>query len=89
MHHRQRIRETEDIGVCSNIRMCSLPTQAAAAPAEGELSTNMKAMQKFAEKYCEITDTFFCSDLDITATVIKGKLPRSPLRAAVARQDSC
>nr|QAA11194.1 plastid ferredoxin-thioredoxin reductase beta subunit [Characiopsis acuta] len=38
----------------------------------GELSPTMKAMQKFAEKYCEITDTYFCSDLDITATVIKG-----------------
>jgi hypothetical protein len=33
----------------------------------------MKAMQKFAEKYCELTDTFFCSDLEITATVIKGE----------------
>lgn len=47
--------------------------QAAAPAAAEELSTSMKAMQKFAEKYCELTDTFFCSDLDITATVIKGK----------------
>nr|QAA11213.1 plastid ferredoxin-thioredoxin reductase beta subunit [Vischeria sp. CAUP Q 202] len=41
--------------------------------AEGSgLSVSMKAMQKFAEKYCDITDTYFCSDLEITATVIKG-----------------
>jgi ferredoxin-thioredoxin reductase catalytic subunit len=32
----------------------------------------LKAMQKFAEKYCEITDTYFCSDLEIAATVVKG-----------------
>jgi len=32
----------------------------------------LKAMQKFAEKYCEISDTYFCSDLEITATVVKG-----------------
>nr|QAA11196.1 plastid ferredoxin-thioredoxin reductase beta subunit [Eustigmatophyceae sp. Ndem 8/9T-3m6.8] len=40
--------------------------------ADVELSVSMKAMQKFAEKYCEITDTYFCSDLEVTATVIKG-----------------
>nr|QAA11215.1 plastid ferredoxin-thioredoxin reductase beta subunit [Trachydiscus minutus] len=39
---------------------------------EVELSVSMKAMQKFAEKYCELTDTYFCSDLEVTATVIKG-----------------
>jgi ferredoxin-thioredoxin reductase catalytic subunit len=32
----------------------------------------LKAMQKFAEKYCELTDTYFCSDLEIAATVVKG-----------------
>ena len=32
-------------------------------------------MQKFAEKYCEITDTYFCSDLEIAATVVQGKRP--------------
>ena len=40
---------------------------------ETELSVSMKAMQKFAEKYCEITNTYFCSDLEVTATVIKGE----------------
>ena len=37
-----------------------------------DISTTLKAMQKFAEKYCEITDTYFCSDLEIAATVVKG-----------------
>lgn len=48
-----------------------------AAGATGEAhdpALTLKAMQKFAEKYCEITDTYFCSDLEIAATVVKGAL---------------
>jgi hypothetical protein len=48
---------------------------AAGAAAAGEAhdpALTLKAMQKFAEKYCEITDTYFCSDLEIAATVVKG-----------------
>ena len=29
-------------------------------------------MKKFAEKYCEITGTYFCSDPTVAAAVIKG-----------------
>nr|QAA11212.1 plastid ferredoxin-thioredoxin reductase beta subunit [Monodopsis sp. MarTras21] len=45
-----------------------VPSEASKAGSAGTL----KAMQKFAEKYCEITDTYFCSDLEIAATVVKG-----------------
>lgn len=50
---------------------CSQPT---APAADSGKDVTLKAMQKFAEKYCEITDTYFCSDLEIAATVVKGKL---------------
>ncbi|MDJ0589162.1 MAG: ferredoxin-thioredoxin reductase catalytic domain-containing protein [Pleurocapsa sp. MO_226.B13] len=33
---------------------------------------NLEAMRKFAQKYAQITDTYFCSNLAITAAVIKG-----------------
>ena len=33
---------------------------------------NLESMRKFAEKYAERTDTFFCSSLATTAAVIKG-----------------
>ena len=33
---------------------------------------NLESMRKFAEKYAERTDTFFCSNLATTAAVIKG-----------------
>lgn len=33
---------------------------------------NLESMRKFAEKYAQRTDTYFCSDLSITAAVIKG-----------------
>ena len=39
---------------------------------DSDLSTSMKAMKKFAEKYCEITGTYFCSDPTVAAAVIKG-----------------
>ena len=54
-----------------SFRLYPQPTAAAAGPNK---DLTLKAMQKFAEKYCEITDTYFCSDLEIAATVVKGKL---------------
>ncbi len=33
---------------------------------------NLEAMRKFAQKYAQLTDTYFCSNLAITAAVIKG-----------------
>jgi ferredoxin-thioredoxin reductase catalytic chain len=32
----------------------------------------LESMRKFAEKYAQRTDTYFCSNLSITAAVIKG-----------------
>nr|YP_010444331.1 ferredoxin thioreductase subunit beta [Fibrocapsa japonica]UTE95217.1 ferredoxin thioreductase subunit beta [Fibrocapsa japonica] len=36
------------------------------------LPKNFEAMLKFAETYAQRTDTFFCSDTMVTATVIEG-----------------
>lgn len=33
---------------------------------------SLEAMRKFSEKYAENTNTYFCSDLSITAVVIEG-----------------
>lgn len=33
---------------------------------------NLEAMRKFAQRYAQLTDTYFCSDLSVTAAVIKG-----------------
>lgn len=33
---------------------------------------NLESMRKFAEKYAKRTETYFCSDLSVTAAVIKG-----------------
>jgi ferredoxin-thioredoxin reductase catalytic chain len=33
---------------------------------------NLESMRKFAEKYAQRTDTYFCSNLSVTAAVIKG-----------------
>lgn len=33
---------------------------------------NLESMRKFAERYAKITDTYFCSNLSVTAAVIKG-----------------
>ena len=33
---------------------------------------NLESMRKFAEKYAQRTDTYFCSNLAVTAAVIKG-----------------
>jgi ferredoxin-thioredoxin reductase catalytic chain len=33
---------------------------------------NLEFMRKFAEKYAQRTDTYFCSNLSVTAAVIKG-----------------
>ncbi|GAB5029814.1 ferredoxin-thioredoxin reductase catalytic chain [Nannochloropsis oceanica] len=56
------------------VRLQAEPQRAGgAAPAAGpDPAVTLKAMQKFAEKYCEISDTYFCSDLEIAATVVKG-----------------
>ena len=32
----------------------------------------IESMRKFAEKYAQRTDTYFCSNLSVTAAVIKG-----------------
>ena len=32
----------------------------------------IESMKQFAESYAKSTDTFFCSDLDITHSVIQG-----------------
>ncbi|WP_019504315.1 ferredoxin-thioredoxin reductase catalytic domain-containing protein [Pleurocapsa sp. PCC 7319] len=32
----------------------------------------LESMKKFAEQYAKRTDTYFCSDLSVTAAVIKG-----------------
>ena len=32
----------------------------------------LESMRKFAEKYAQRTDTYFCSKLSVTAAVIKG-----------------
>jgi ferredoxin-thioredoxin reductase catalytic chain len=32
----------------------------------------LESMRKFAEKYAQRTDTYFCSNLSVTAAVIKG-----------------
>lgn len=37
-----------------------------------QLPQSLEAMQKFSETYAQRTDTFFCSDLSITAVVIEG-----------------
>ncbi len=39
---------------------------------ELQLSSNLQAMRKFSETYAKKTNTFFCSDLSITAVVIEG-----------------
>ncbi len=33
---------------------------------------NLESMRKFAEKYASLTGTYFCSDLSVTAAVIRG-----------------
>ncbi|BAZ46296.1 ferredoxin--thioredoxin reductase catalytic chain [Chondrocystis sp. NIES-4102] len=33
---------------------------------------NLESMRKFAQKYAQRTTTYFCSDLSVTAAVIKG-----------------
>ena len=33
---------------------------------------NLESMRKFAEKYADRTGTYFCSDMSVTAAVIKG-----------------
>eukprot|EP00243_Klebsormidium_subtile_P003828 TRINITY_DN17443_c0_g1_i1.p1 TRINITY_DN17443_c0_g1~~TRINITY_DN17443_c0_g1_i1.p1 ORF type:complete len:168 (+),score=12.72 TRINITY_DN17443_c0_g1_i1:180-683(+) len=33
---------------------------------------SLEVMQKFSEQYAKRTDTYFCSDLSVTAVVIKG-----------------
>ena len=33
---------------------------------------NLESMRKFAEKYAQRTETYFCSNLSVTAAVIKG-----------------
>lgn len=33
---------------------------------------NLESVIKFAEKYAQITETYFCSNLSVTAAVIKG-----------------
>eukprot|EP01026_Neomeris_dumetosa_P052790 TRINITY_DN4691_c2_g1_i3.p2 TRINITY_DN4691_c2_g1~~TRINITY_DN4691_c2_g1_i3.p2 ORF type:complete len:194 (-),score=23.74 TRINITY_DN4691_c2_g1_i3:262-843(-) len=35
-------------------------------------SKSLLAMKKFSEQYCKRTDTYFCSELSVTAVVIKG-----------------
>eukprot|EP01023_Acetabularia_acetabulum_P019354 TRINITY_DN1984_c0_g1_i3.p1 TRINITY_DN1984_c0_g1~~TRINITY_DN1984_c0_g1_i3.p1 ORF type:complete len:311 (-),score=24.51 TRINITY_DN1984_c0_g1_i3:98-1030(-) len=40
--------------------------------AEDKSSKSLQAMKKFSEQYCKRTDTYFCSDLTVTAVVIKG-----------------
>jgi ferredoxin-thioredoxin reductase catalytic chain len=32
----------------------------------------VESMKQFAESYAKSTDTFFCSDLDVTDSVIQG-----------------
>eukprot|EP01024_Parvocaulis_polyphysoides_P073233 TRINITY_DN9410_c0_g2_i2.p1 TRINITY_DN9410_c0_g2~~TRINITY_DN9410_c0_g2_i2.p1 ORF type:complete len:190 (-),score=28.73 TRINITY_DN9410_c0_g2_i2:411-905(-) len=39
---------------------------------EDKSSKSLQAMKKFSEQYCKRTDTYFCSDLTVTAVVIKG-----------------
>nr|BDA98097.1 ferredoxin thioreductase subunit beta [Proteomonas sp. NIES-1005] len=36
------------------------------------LPASLQAMRKYSETYAQRTNTFFCSDLDITAVVIEG-----------------
>ena len=33
---------------------------------------SLESMRKFAEKYAQRTDTYFCSNLSVTAAVIQG-----------------
>ena len=39
---------------------------------ESKLSSTLQAMRSFSETYAKKTNTFFCSDLSITAVVIEG-----------------
>jgi ferredoxin-thioredoxin reductase catalytic chain len=46
--------------------------QAESASTEQNYAKNLESMRKFAEKYAQRTETYFCSNLAITAVVIKG-----------------
>ena len=46
-------------------------TMAQPTPSQNEGKT-LESMRKFAEKYAQRTDTYFCSNLSVTAAVIKG-----------------
>ncbi len=47
-------------------------TKAESVSTEQSYDKNLESMRKFAEKYAQRTETYFCSDLSITAAVIKG-----------------
>lgn len=46
-------------------------TTASSASSQNQ-DKNLESMRKFAEKYAQRTDTYFCSNLAVTAAVIKG-----------------
>lgn len=46
-----------------------MPAPTAPEPASEK---SLEAMRQFSEQYAERTDTYFCSDLSITAVVIEG-----------------
>ena len=46
--------------------------QTESTPTNQDQDKNLESMRKFAEKYAERTDTYFCSDMSVTAAVIKG-----------------
>ena len=47
-------------------------TTAKSASTDNSQDKTLELMRKFAEQYAKRTDTFFCSDLSVTAAVIKG-----------------
>ena len=47
-------------------------TKAESTSIDRSQDNNLESMRKFAQKYASRTDTYFCSELSVTAAVIKG-----------------
>ena len=52
--------------LCSALTLLWLP----AAPTD-PADKSLEGMRKFSEQYARRTDTYFCSDLSVTAVVVK------------------
>lgn len=55
-----------------NLKYLLIMTSTKSALTGQNQDKNLESMRKFAQKYAEKTDTYFCSNLSVTAAVIKG-----------------